>query len=327
MPVISVIVPVYNVEKYIHRCIDSILNQTFTNFELILVDDGSPDNCGKICDEYAIKDNRIHVIHQENGGLSAARNAGIDWAMNNSDSEWITFIDSDDWIHPDYLQLLYKSAIESSLNLSICNYKRVDSFEEYNIFSSTDYKILHSEEAYCSYYELCMTATFKLFKRVLFKDIRFPIGKLCEDAFTIYKILFSLDSVAITDIPLYYYFINDNSIIRSAWSPKRLDEVVAHEGQLEFLQKNCYNDAYNYELFRYLKVLFNQTWHIKNSYNNKDKAKYLKYLAKKMRNTIRIYKKIHAMPIDEYMCFYELAYPKLIIIYLYSKKILRILKR
>ena len=106
MPTISVIVPVYKVEKYIHRCVDSILSQTFTDFELILVDDGSPDNCGKICDEYAEKDIRIHVIHQENGGLSAARNAGIDWVFANSDSEWITFIDSDDWVHPEYLERL-----------------------------------------------------------------------------------------------------------------------------------------------------------------------------------------------------------------------------
>ena len=105
---ISVIVPVYKVEKYLSRCIDSILAQTYTDFELILVDDGSPDNCGKICDGYAEKDNRV-VIHQGNGGISAARNAGIDWAFENSDSEWIAFIDSDDWVHPLYLECLYNA--------------------------------------------------------------------------------------------------------------------------------------------------------------------------------------------------------------------------
>ena len=109
MPVISVIVPVYNVEKYLHRCVDSILAQTFTDFELILVDDGSPDNCGKICDEYAEKDSRIHVIHKVNGGLSDARNAGLDWAFANSNSEWVTFIDSDDWVDKYYLEYLYNS--------------------------------------------------------------------------------------------------------------------------------------------------------------------------------------------------------------------------
>ena len=97
-PKISVIVPVYNVQQYLHRCVDSILGQTFTDFELILVDDGSPDGCPAICDEYAVKDSRIHVIHQENAGLSAARNTGIDWVLATSDSQWISFVDSDDFI-------------------------------------------------------------------------------------------------------------------------------------------------------------------------------------------------------------------------------------
>ena len=124
MPVISVIVPVYNVEKYLHRCVDSILAQTFTDFELILVDDGSPDNCGKICDEYAEKDSRIHVIHKVNGGLSDARNAGIDWAFANSNSEWVTFIDSDDWVDKYYLEYLYNSILTHKTKLAVCNYEK-----------------------------------------------------------------------------------------------------------------------------------------------------------------------------------------------------------
>ena len=126
MKIISVIVPVYKVEKFIHRCIYSILAQTFKDFELILVDDGSPDNCGKICDEYALKDNRIHVIHKENGGLSDARNAGIDWAFANSNSEWITFIDSDDWIHPKYLEALYNAVKKSGCEISICGFEETE---------------------------------------------------------------------------------------------------------------------------------------------------------------------------------------------------------
>ena len=110
MPEISVIVPVYKVEQFIHRCVDSILLQSFYDFELILVDDGSPDQCGAICDAYAAADNRIHVIHQKNGGLSAARNTGIDYVMANSKSHWLTFVDSDDWLHPDFLKVLYTTA-------------------------------------------------------------------------------------------------------------------------------------------------------------------------------------------------------------------------
>ena len=115
MPQISVIVPVYKVEPYLRRCVDSILAQTFTDFELILVDDGSPDNSGAICDEYAQKDARVHVIHQENGGLSAARNAGIDWVFAHSDSQWLTFVDSDDWVHPEYLERLYHAVLEHNV--------------------------------------------------------------------------------------------------------------------------------------------------------------------------------------------------------------------
>ncbi|RGM21729.1 glycosyltransferase family 2 protein [Eubacterium sp. OM08-24] len=119
---ISVIVPVYKVEEYIYRCVDSILAQSFKDFELILVDDGSPDNCGKICDEYAQKDKRITVIHKENGGLSDARNTGIDWALKNSNSNWITFIDSDDWVHTDYLKNLYNAVKENNVDISVCGY-------------------------------------------------------------------------------------------------------------------------------------------------------------------------------------------------------------
>lgn len=110
MPTISVIVPVYKVEPYLNRCVDSILRQTYQDFELILVDDGSPDRCGEICDEYARQDSRIHVIHKENGGLSDARNAGIDWVEANSDSRWLIFADSDDWVHPELLARLLDAA-------------------------------------------------------------------------------------------------------------------------------------------------------------------------------------------------------------------------
>ena len=123
MPEISVIVPVYKVEQFIHRCVDSILLQSFYDFELILVDDGSPDQCGAICDAYAAADNRIHVIHQKNGGLSAARNTGIDYVMANSKSHWLTFVDSDDWLHPQTLEVLLKAAEENNSRVSVCGYR------------------------------------------------------------------------------------------------------------------------------------------------------------------------------------------------------------
>ena len=124
-PLVSVIVPIYNVEKYLRKSVDSIINQSYKNLEIILVDDGSPDSCPCICEEYEEKDSRVKVIHKENGGLSDARNAGIDWAMENSDSEWIAFVDSDDYLHPNYLLMLYNTALTESADLVICDFYRV----------------------------------------------------------------------------------------------------------------------------------------------------------------------------------------------------------
>ncbi|MBR2317955.1 MAG: glycosyltransferase family 2 protein, partial [Spirochaetales bacterium] len=190
MPKISVIVPVYNVESYLKRCVDSILGQTYSDFELILVDDGSPDNCPQICNEYAEKDSRIRVIHQLNGGLSAARNAGIDWVFQNSDSEWFSFIDSDDYVHPRYLEVLLNAAESTGCDVSIGSYIEFsgDSVKSENeIAVPKKYK---PEDFYVQYSVETTIACGKLYRRRYFETIRYPVGKIHEDEFTTYKILF-----------------------------------------------------------------------------------------------------------------------------------------
>ena len=161
---ISVVVPIYNVEKYLNRCVDSILNQTFTDFELILVDDGSPDNCGKICDEYAEKDNRVRVIHKPNGGLSDARNAGIEWALKNSDSEWITFIDSDDWVHPNYLEFLLQAAEKNNTSVSICGFVRTENKSDFPKYSFES-KVYSNEDFWIEKNVNAVIACAKLYKK------------------------------------------------------------------------------------------------------------------------------------------------------------------
>ena len=229
MPTISVIVPVYKVEKYIHRCVDSILAQSFTDFELILVDDGSPDNCGAICDEYAAKDSRVVVIHQENGGLSAARNAGIDWTFANSDSEWLTFIDSDDWVHPEYLSILYQAVLNYQVKISICSFVRVENnaapelvYQPFTI-KTPEWVYLRKDNLVTAY------ACGILYSRNCFEEIRFPEGKVFEDLFTTHKIFFSVDRIAYTDTTLYFYYVNENSITLENWKPSRLDQIEAFE--------------------------------------------------------------------------------------------------
>ncbi len=241
---ISVIVPVYKVEAYLPRCVDSILSQTYSDFELILVDDGSPDNCGTICDEYAEKDSRVTVIHQENGGLSAARNAGIDYALK-IESEWITFIDSDDWIHPDYLCRLYNAASSGNVRIAVCRFQRTDgngdSREE--IEGAAFYERT-PESLWCEDRVTATIACAKLFAIELYSDIRYPIGKLHEDEFTTYKLLFACEKIAVTDAKMYYYFQNPTGIMKSKWTPKRLAQPYAFQEQASFFHDNHYDSAW-----------------------------------------------------------------------------------
>lgn len=244
MPQISVIVPVYKVEKYIKRCVDSILAQTFTDFELILVDDGSPDNCGDICDEYAIKDNRVTVIHQKNGGLSAARNAGIDWVFANSDSEWISFIDSDDWVHEKYLEALFTAVQQTGMKTAICRFARSNG-EKIGVNEELLYPIeVPVEKYYCENNTNAVVAWGKLYQKKDFVSIRYPLGKIHEDEYTTYRILFQSERVAVVDQPLYAYFQNIEGIIHTSWTIEKLNIMDALEQQGQYFKKNKKIKAY-----------------------------------------------------------------------------------
>ena len=242
MPLISVIVPVYKVEKYIHRCVNSILAQSFPDFEIILVDDGSPDNCGAICDEYALQDSRIHVIHQENSGLSAARNAGLDWLHSNSDSEWVTFLDSDDWLHTQFLEILYESAHQCNCFVSAGN-PYITSGHPLPALTTKDIRCMLANDYYCSdnYGGYQATAWGKLYHRSLFLNLRFPVSKLHEDEFTTYQAIYAAERIAVTDAALYAYYQNQTGIMRSTWNPRRLDALEALMEQIRYAQSRQNN--------------------------------------------------------------------------------------
>ena len=312
MPTISVIVPVYKVEKYIHRCIDSILKQTFRDFELILVDDGSPDNCGTICDEYAAKDKRIHVIHQENGGLSAARNAGIDWAFANSNSEWLTFIDSDDWVHPEYLERLLNAVLEHHVAVSVCGYVTTAGEEPDIAASEMIPRIWTPEDFYVEHSDIATIAWGKIYRKVCFEKIRYPLGKIHEDEFTTYKILFPLTCVAVIDAPLYYYFYSLTGIMRSPWNEKRLCSIEACQNQLAYMKKNGYRDAYGFTLRKYAK---NMSYHISNLKKSdiKNRTQYIKSIRRKLQIVLIMHGAV--IPFSDNKWMYELAFPKLMWIY------------
>lgn len=313
MPQISVIVPVYKVELYLHRCVDSVLGQTFTDFELILVDDGSPDNCGAICDEYAAKDSRIVVIHQKNGGLSAARNAGLDWVFANSDSQWITFIDSDDWVHSNYLQALYAPIIEHGAPMSKCSYIPITSTTSIPECMDFSFEIMEMKDAYLLK-NSGVCAPTKLFSRSSWVNHRFPIGKLHEDLFSTYKILFQQNSIAVIKAPLYYYWNEGESITRSNWKPQRLDEFDAFDEQLAFFKDTDYTNIKQKLVGYYMSAIAVQNQSLVDT-DISDKKLYEKVMKKRMRTLIFKYFSYAKKEWAYQRWCYNIAFPRVMAIY------------
>ena len=244
---ISIIIPVYKVEKYLEKCIESVLKQTYTNLQIILVDDGSPDNCGKICDEYAKKDSRIEVIHKINGGLSDARNVGI----NRANGRYIGFVDSDDYIKEDMYEKLINLIKEYDADISICNLYDVIDGKEYvrnkdngiHEYSRIDIlKEILLDKNIQSY------AWNKLCKRELFDTIRFPVGRVMEDLGIAHKILFDAGQIAYSDEPLYYYYQRDGSTLHTDCIKFFQDRLAMVTERYLFLEKlypdMLENDAY-----------------------------------------------------------------------------------
>lgn len=236
---ISVIVPVYNVESFLVESINSIKNQTYKDIEIILVDDGSTDNSGNICDELAKTDCRIKVYHKENGGLSDARNYGID-RMNG---EYVCFIDSDDTVSSHYIEYLYDALKQTGTRLAMCRFKKVSvagycEYQTYN-FSCT---IQTSHQTLMDIYsnndnEQTIVAVGKLSERSLFDNLRFPKGRIHEDE-ALTPMLFSrAESIAIVDLPLYFYYVREGSITQSGWNNKRLDYLTALEERIELAKE------------------------------------------------------------------------------------------
>lgn len=221
---ISVIVPVYKVEEYLDECIQSIVNQNYQNLQIILVDDGSPDCCGKICDDWALKDNRIEVIHKKNGGLSDARNAGLDLATG----EYIAFVDSDDWISPQMYEIMLKVLKKERADFIACGI--VDCYLGKTVEHTMPYSVGSSELFLERIYRdtvFPVSAVNKLYRRECWKNIRFPKGKLCEDAFTTYLLVDKATRIVQIPDALYFYRIREESIMTTEFRPARMDEEEA----------------------------------------------------------------------------------------------------
>jgi glycosyltransferase involved in cell wall biosynthesis len=323
---ISIIVPVYNVESYLRKCINSIQNQTLENIEIILVNDGSKDKSGDICDEYKKKDHRIVVIHKENGGLSSARNAGLEMATG----ELIGFVDSDDWIEPDYFQVLQDGIIKYNADISVMHFKKVTEYEkiEFETKREEEWVKLPRDKAMESFFAndfIGYSACNKLCRSNVFEGIRYPEGRLMEDKATTYKLIYKTNLVVVNSSQKYHYYLRTDSIMQSKFNRKKFDSLEVHREQIEFVDTyypefyGLIRGRYAYEAFRLLLMM------IKSNYSYRSDLERLlkiikdnvKYVMKEKR--IGLHYKIYVL------LFY--LFPKIVVISAKSKLASNILKK
>lgn len=272
MEKISIIVPIYNVEKYLEKCVESLINQTYKNLEIILVDDESPDNCPKICDDYLNVDSRIKVIHQKNMGLSGARNSGIKIATG----EYLVFQDSDDTLELNAIELLYKNMKKHNTKLSICG--RYNTYEDgrkickYKEQFEKKYDFISSIEEMNKFYYFDMSACGKLYKRELFDGIEFPIGRLSEDYYIMYKLFERAGYVSFISTPLYNYLQRQNSISKN----KKINNQIIDAARCQMNDLENYSEemktivhvAYAYSFLIVVNIYIKQ--HVKFSMHEKN---------------------------------------------------------
>lgn len=270
-PLISVIVPIYKVEKYLDKCIRSIVEQTYKNLEIILVDDGSPDRCGEIAESWAEKDSRILYLKKANGGLSSARNYGID----NSHGEFLAFVDSDDYIAPSMYEELYRAIIDNAADVAVCDCYEI--YEDGSPYLANSHRPLlpyacYSREEYLKrLFKNISSLNYgvawnKLYKATLFEEIRYPVGKINEDQFIIHYIVHKATKIVTINKKLYYYVQRPSSIMGSIkQNPKAICGIEAYEDRQKFLTDNNYSEALRdrlkletvkYAMFLYVRLKY-----------------------------------------------------------------------
>ncbi len=249
-PAVSVIVPVYNVERYIRNCLDSLLNQSFRNWEAILVDDGSPDRSGAICEEYAARDSRFKVVHKKNGGMSSARNL----AMNYVQGESVFYLDSDDYLHPATLQHLVDLAVGNDAGIVQCNFIR-GSATSFPDIEMPEVLSIYDNHSVFTQFAAKIIPCGKLYRRDVIGDIRFPEGIINEDDFTTWKYYYNAAKTVVTNMPLYYYTVNPNSIMANQQRNPNLNYFNAYRERIEFFHNSGEKDLEAISRVQWMKSL------------------------------------------------------------------------
>lgn len=282
---ISVIVPIYNVENYIKKCIESICNQTYQDLEILLIDDGSTDLSGKICDIYAQKDTRIIVVHKNHGGVSDARNTGIEKA----NGEYLAFVDGDDYIHERMYEILMKNLQNTGADISVCGFKKIaKSIESDTLISKEDFEIYEgSDIIYRLWLDNVRTVVLwnKLYRKQIFNNLRYPIGRYHEDTFIIHRVLAKCKKIVYSNLELYYYVQRSDSIM-SVLNYKRIDDMIAaYEDRILFFDemdnvealKETKKMILNEIMYIADKQIRNHNWEIVDYINKIYRKYYLKY--------------------------------------------------
>ena len=276
---ISVIVPIYNVEDYLERCVDSIINQTYKNLEIILVDDGSQDNCPQMCDDYAKKDSRIKVVHKKNGGLSDARNAG----MKVATGEYVSFIDSDDYVSLDFYETLFQTMIDNDSDIVECSIVKFYENEKFDEYS--DDQMIKNFNTVDGLEELINENSFhqyvwnKLYKSSIALDIPYEVSKLNEDDFWTYQIFGRAKRVTRLNRTLYYYFQRSSSIMGNGYNIRRLDEIEGKANRQKYIEKYFPSLVVQSKLNLYATCIFSYQSVLKYM-NGEDKKKASKIIRK-----------------------------------------------
>ncbi len=287
MAPISILVPVYNAKKYLDRCMESILCQSFADFTALLIDDGSTDGSSQLCDDYARRDSRVHVLHQKNAGAAAARNAGLDWAEKNRESQWICFVDSDDWIHPQMLQQLYHAAVTLEAPISVCGYVET---EEQTLWEDAPIPQAEMWSPEDFYIQRNINATVpwgKLYRRECFAGERFAEGKYLDDEFLIYRLLFQGDRLAVISAPLYGYFVNREGLTKRAWNPRLLYAWEAYEQQIAFFDARGEENLVRFRYRAYIENAVVNLAAVQSAPNAREWKPILRKMKKQLRSMLR----------------------------------------
>ena len=291
MSKVSVIVPVYNAELFLRRCIDSILNQSFTDFDLILINDGSKDQSPAICDEYEARDERVHVIHQKNRGPSNARNCGIDWAFSQSSSAYLAFVDSDDYVHPQFLEYMYQAVENNSAEISMCRHKYIaekEKLENVKLHNMCRANEISAEDLMVSQSNSFNYVWGKFYAKSCFHTLRYPEDiSFGEDNLITFRTMFECNKIVYVDNILYYYFYTSNGITKSPWTTKSLDVFKGIQVQLEYYAEHGYRKAYAKEMELYIQQYAYQIHRILEDKKNLEKNSfYMQEMRRQMRTLL-----------------------------------------